>query len=278
MTTDPLDQVRAAYDRDPEREWRRLETRAQGRLEHLITREALRRHIPPPAACGPILDAGGGPGRYTLDLAAQGYAVTLLDLSPRLLDLARQQIAAAEPAVRDHVTAVIEGSITDLTGFADGQFAIVLCLGGVLSHLPTAEQRGRALAELRRVTRPVGLLVLTGMNRLSAFRGAVQWPYTFDRVFPQLVDGGHTALEQGAPAYLYWPEEFITEVEGSGLSIERLYGSSGLGAQLPEEHLLALMADPERWPAWREMLLRTCDHPMIVGVSNHLLAVARRQG
>jgi hypothetical protein len=36
------------------------------------------------------------------------------------------------------------------------------------------------------------------------------------------------------------------------------------------------MDDPQRWPAWRDVLLATCDHPNVVGVSNHLLAVARR--
>ena len=99
-----------------------------------------------------------------------------------------------------------------------------------------------------------------------------------DRIMhARLVAGGETAIEDGAPVYLCWPEEFVGEVERAGLSVERLFGCSGLGAHLQEDHLLALMADPARWPAWREMLLRTCDHPMIVGVSTLLLAVARRQ-
>jgi hypothetical protein len=36
------------------------------------------------------------------------------------------------------------------------------------------------------------------------------------------------------------------------------------------------MEDQERWRIWRELLLATVDHPMIVGVSNHLLAVTKR--
>jgi len=60
--------------------------------------------------------------------------------------------------------------------------------------------------------------------------------------------------------------------------VERLIGCQGLGAHLQEEHLLALMADPQRWPVWRELLLATCDRPDVVGVSSHLLAVARRPG
>ena len=71
---DTLTQVRAAYDHDPEWEWRRLESGAQYRLEQLVTMHALKRHLPAVTPDHPrhVLDAGGGPGRYTLALAARG--------------------------------------------------------------------------------------------------------------------------------------------------------------------------------------------------------------
>src|SRR5678816_319574 len=93
--TDTLAQVRAAYELHPEREWQRLEGGAQARLEYLITTHALQQHLPAPEPACHVLDAGGGPGRYTLALAARGYVMTLLDLSPALLGFARQQIAHA---------------------------------------------------------------------------------------------------------------------------------------------------------------------------------------
>src|SRR5262249_48620910 len=68
--TDTLAQVRAAYDRYPEREWNRLVGGAQARLEYLITTHALQQHLPAPDPACYLLDAGGGPGRYTLALAA----------------------------------------------------------------------------------------------------------------------------------------------------------------------------------------------------------------
>ena len=43
-----LDRIRRAYDQDPEREWARLETGAQTRLEYLVTSSVLLRHLPPP--------------------------------------------------------------------------------------------------------------------------------------------------------------------------------------------------------------------------------------
>ena len=276
---DTLAQVRAAYDHDPEWEWRRLESGAQYRLEQLVTMHALKRHLPaviPDRHCH-VLDAGGGPGRYTLALAAQGYMMSLLDLSPALLALARQRIAEAGPAIREQIPAVVEGSITDLSRFGDEQFDAVLCLGGVLSHVIEAAPRRQALTELRRVAKPGALLFIAVMNRLGAYRSTVQWPNCYTQYFPHLPETGIAAIGPGgALTYYFLPEEFVSSLAAADLEPVRLYGCNGLGAHLQEEHLNALMADPERWPTWRKQLLATCDHPSIVGVSNHLLAVVRR--
>ena len=278
---DTLAQVRAAYDRDPEWEWRRLESGAQYRLEHLVTMHALKRHLPAATQDRPchVLDAGGGPGRYTLALAAQGYAMSLFDLSPALLALAQQRIAESSPEVREGVRAVVEGSITDLSTFGDEQFDAVLCLGGVLSHVTEAVPRGHALAELQRVAKPGALLFIAVMNRLGAYRSTVQWPSCYTQYFPHLPETGIAAVGPGgALTYYFLPEEFVSSLAAAGLEPVRLYGCNGLGAHLQEDHLDALLADPERWPTWRKQLLATCDHPNVVGVSNHLLAVARRPG
>lgn len=82
----------------------------------------------------------------------------------------------------------------------------------------------------------------------------------------------------GLPTHAYDPRDFAAEVAAAGLRVRALYGCQGLGAHLQEEHLLDLMADAARWPAWERALLDTCDHPNIIGVSSHLLAVANRAG
>ena len=271
------DRVRASYDADPAREWGRLEGGVGARLEYLITRHALARHLPPPAPGCPVLDAGGGPSRYALALAADGYPVTLLDLSPALLALARSRIAAATPGVRGNIRAVVEGSVTDLVAFSDARFRAVVCLGGVVSHLPEATDRARALRELRRVLHPDGVLFVSAFNRLAGFRAAVQWPAAWPQLIPHLLRGGRVPMgPQGIPTYAYDPEEFVADLAAAGLAVRALYGCQGLGAQLPEGAMLALMADEARWAPWRQVLLETCDHPAIVGVSSHLLAVTAR--
>jgi SAM-dependent methyltransferase len=274
--TDTLAQVRAAYDRYPEREWQRLESGAQARLEYLITTHALQQHLPSPDPTCHLLDAGGGPGRYTLALAARGYFLTLLDLSPALLSIARQQIADAPLLIQQHIQAIEEGSITDLSRFRDQQFDAVLCLGGPLSHILDESERQRALHELGRVARRGAPLFISVMNRLGSYCSTIQWQ-TYARFSRQFARTGiGTIGPADAPAYFYLPEEFLSSLETAGLRVIRVYGCNGLGAHLEEQHLLALMADPKHWPEWRELLLATADQSTIIGVSNHLLAVAQR--
>lgn len=274
---DPLDKVRAFYDGDPEREWKRLESGAQNRLEYLVTVHALEQHLPRLDRPRRVLDAGGGPGRYTVLLAGRGYQVTLLDLSPGLLSLARKRIDAAGLAIAANVEAVVEGSFVDLSAFPDESFDVVLCLGGAFSHLVDPEERRRALAEFRRVVRTDGVVLLSAMNHLGAFRAVVQWwrdEQTIE-LFYRLRQGQALDIGNASPAYLYRPEELMTLLGEAGFTVERLYGAEGIGAHLQEERLLGIMGDPVVWPAWREVLLATADHPNVVGVARSLLVVAR---
>lgn len=279
MTPDTLAQVRDWYDRDPEFEWRRLEWRVQYRIEHLVTRHALSRHVPPPARSVRILDAGGGPGRYTIALAERGYRVTLLDLSPGNVALAHRKIAQASPAVAANVDDLVIGSFTDLSTFADGSFGAVLCLGAAFSHLVDRPAQLRALAEFHRVAKPGAPIFVSVLNRFGAYRGVVQWPETWEGDFPDgfahFVETGYTDSD-GWPCYSFTPDEFTNLLADADLPVERLYGAQGIAAHLPPAHLEALMADAERWPIWRRLLLDTCDHPSVVGVSAQLLAVTRK--
>jgi ubiquinone/menaquinone biosynthesis C-methylase UbiE len=61
---DDANVIQRLYDSDPQREWQRLE---RHRTEYAVTLRALTEHLPPPPAR--ILDCGGGPGRYAIELA-----------------------------------------------------------------------------------------------------------------------------------------------------------------------------------------------------------------
>lgn len=66
-------------------EWGRLDREP---LEFMINMHYIREALP---ATGLVLDNGAGPGKYAMELARSGYRVTLSDLTPASVDMARQK-------------------------------------------------------------------------------------------------------------------------------------------------------------------------------------------
>src|SRR5512136_2362422 len=104
------DLISHIYDKDPQHEWERMD---RHRTEFAVTLRAMHEYLPSPPAR--VLDCGGGPGRYAIELARQGYDVTLFDLSAGNLALAREK--ADEAGVM--LAGVEQGTALDLSWFAD---------------------------------------------------------------------------------------------------------------------------------------------------------------
>ncbi len=81
-----MNTVESYYDTNVQLEWERFD---RHRMEFAITKRVLARFLPPPPVS--ILDCGGGPGRYSIHLAQQGYSVTLLDLAKNNLLFAQNK-------------------------------------------------------------------------------------------------------------------------------------------------------------------------------------------
>jgi SAM-dependent methyltransferase len=161
------------YDVYAEREWNRHEQDSMARTSFAIHCRYLEEYI---SAGDTVLDAGAGPGRFTVELARLSARVHVGDLSPVQLELNATRVAAA-----GHEGAVMSRTlldICDLSTFTDGQFDAVVCFGGPLSY--TMDQASDAVGELCRVTRPGGHVLLSVMSSLGAMR----------RFLPAVLDEG----------------------------------------------------------------------------------------
>ena len=98
-----------------------------------------------------ILDAGSGTGLNSLALSARGASITLLDISPRALEIAKVYYDEQKLLAK-----AIEGSIFSLP-FADESFDVVWNTG-VIEHFEP-EDRKRALKDMLRVMKPKGALI-----------------------------------------------------------------------------------------------------------------------
>jgi SAM-dependent methyltransferase len=99
-----------------------------------------------------MLDVATGSGNVAIPAAALGAHVTGLDLTPKLLQAARERAAKAGVEVR-----WVEGDAEELP-FADGSFERVTSCFGVIF----APRHDVAAAELARVARPGATLAVTG--------------------------------------------------------------------------------------------------------------------
>jgi SAM-dependent methyltransferase len=109
-----------------------------------------------PAAEGgrTLLDVGCGAGHLASDFLQAGYSVTGLDLSPSMLEYARQRCA---PFVETGQARFVEG---DAAGFhLDERFGLVVSTFDMLNHLPDLAALRGAFGSVYRVLAPGGLFI-----------------------------------------------------------------------------------------------------------------------
>jgi ubiquinone/menaquinone biosynthesis C-methylase UbiE len=265
--------VKEYYSASVRKEWKRLVQDAYHRLEFDTTLHYFSKYLPEK---GLILDAGGGPGRYTLELARRGLDVILLDFVPANLAFARRQIKKIP--LRDRVKALVEASITDLSQFEDGSFDAVVCTGGPLSHVVDPSQREQAIRELVRVAKPGAPIFVSVMSRLSLlvvelvyFQPEIEMPH-----FQPLRDSGDYFGGSGFTAcHFFLPEELRAEFAAQPVTLLEMVGLEGISSNHSEK-LNRLAKDPQRWKIWLETHFATCAHQAVVGMSEHILLVCRK--
>jgi ubiquinone/menaquinone biosynthesis C-methylase UbiE len=269
--------VRDHYQAHGPQEWRRLVKNPFHRLEFDTTVRFLERHLP---ANGRVLDAGGGPGRYTIELARRGYEVVLLDLTPALLEIARRRIARA--GVKRRVSAIIEGSIVDLSCFPDDHFDAVLCLGGPLSHVAIEEERRQGVRELARVARPGAPVFISVMGRLAVLSESPRyWPAWIDHtggLKETWREGDDHHWYGSSYAHFFLPEELLALCEAGGLEVVQTVGLEGLGSHTVAEINRLARRQPTGWQNWLEMHAALCTHPAVFATSQHMLVIGRKPG
>jgi S-adenosylmethionine-dependent methyltransferase len=271
--------VGAYYATFGDREWQRLE-RDEGVIEFEVTTAMLARHLP---ASGRILDIGGGPGRYAAWLADRGYRVTLADVSPDLLDIARSRLGGdpARPGGLDEIT---EADARDLSRWPDQAFDAVLSLGPFY-HLTDPDDRDRAAREVVRVVRPGGVVFVALMPWLGFARRTIlvadERHHLADPAFvAALRDRGvftNDVPGRFTHAYGVRPAEVVSFFEPYGLATRTFLSTHGFATGIESELAATRCSDPDAYAAALELLIDTADDPAVLGLAGHLLYVGERR-
>ncbi len=263
------------YSSDVTREWGRLTRDPFHKLEFETTLRFLKKHLPKK---GLILDAGGGPGRYTIELAKLGYDVVLLDLVPENLEHAQKQIAKTKVAKR--IKGTHPGTITDLSRFPAKSFDAVICLGGPLSHVHPAKMRVKAVSELLRVAKRGAPVFVSVMGFYGVMLATPEgWPQEVGhkKHYLKFVQTGDDYRFAG-PHFCHFfkldelaalfPKGKVHLLEKVGL--EGLNTSNRITNDFAAKHTKA-------WKNWVEIHNKICTDPAVVESSGHMMIIARKK-
>jgi ubiquinone/menaquinone biosynthesis C-methylase UbiE len=198
------------------------------RLEHSFFLEAkarrlldlVRRRLGDPSTVR-ALDVGCGTGVFDALLAGKLGALEGADVSAAMVEEARSRNPGVEYHVADART----------LPSADGDFDLVFAIC-VLHHVPPAD-RDAVASELRRVTRPGGLVVVMEHNRLNPLTRLAVARCRFDEdavllgrreTLRQLASAGLRPVESRYFLVLPWAGRFVA-------AVERVLAPVPLGAQ-----------------------------------------------
>lgn len=205
-----------------------------------------------------ILDAGGGFGYLSQQLAAMGHEVTLCDISKQLLEKARDDIQKKPKKIS---LQLLHCAIQDLPNEL-GQFDLVLC-HAVLEWLDNGQE---TLYKLRQFIRPGGYFSLMFYN-IEAQR------------FHALVCGNFSYIKNGLkakktvrltpqhpyalPTIKQWFQKWqLTTLQTSGVRVIHDYLKAGAKKQFNDSELI-------------EMELKYSTHPAYIELGRYIHIVAK---
>jgi ubiquinone/menaquinone biosynthesis C-methylase UbiE len=124
-----------------------------------------------------ILDVGCGTGSHTVILSKRGYSVTGIDMSDRMIELAKSK------ALDKRVEADFFSQDMRSMKLGNRKFDCSICMFGVFNYLLTPEDLARFFSGLKRHIVSGGLFIFE-FNNVSAIR-----PFNLGRFWKKIQDG-----------------------------------------------------------------------------------------
>jgi ubiquinone/menaquinone biosynthesis C-methylase UbiE len=207
-----------------------------GRLERERTQELIMRYVP--CHQSKVVDVGGASGIYSFHIASHGHEVHLVDIVPKHIEQAK---TLASQADMPELASICIGDARHLD-FPDN-FADAIVMHGPLYHLIDREDRLKAIAEAKRVLKPMGTLLAFAITRYAGAIYGILKGYIYDQnYFRMTAREVNTGLRTEAPswlntfssAYFHLPNELMAELERGGLIFEDLIGVIGPAWMVPD--------------------------------------------
>lgn len=266
------DVVRGYYNDAVLEEWERL-AKAYRRFELLSTLHLIDDFFP---RSGRVVDVGGGPGRYTIELLQRGYAVTLVDLSEGNASFARDKLE--ELALCPEAIHAADARSLPMLETASFDAALEL---GPMYHIVDAAERRRALAELHRILKPGAPAIVGFINPWGVLRaGLTEFPASFSDagLIRQLLETYVQVGEQEAftEAAFVTPPQALAELRAAGFAVECRAGVEGFASGARDPVTEMAQSDPTAYAVVANLVPETSTHPAYRDCTEHLHVVVRK--
>jgi ubiquinone/menaquinone biosynthesis C-methylase UbiE len=233
----------------------------QGAFETYVDLELLKKYLPRNKDAR-ILDAAGGTGRISLPLAKMGYSVTLCDISPGMLDVAKQKML--REGVLDKVE-ILECDIHRLY-FPDDSFDFVMCWNGALE----------AAKELIRVAKKGGMISVFLLNKWA---NVIENFYEDPKAILALTESTPCYVEHHGEKYrAVSPEEAKDLFEAQGIRVLEIYAVCGWASMLdiPRKIQESRHWDEKFLKQTTDIVLKLSKEPSVKGISKHLVMYGQK--
>jgi ubiquinone/menaquinone biosynthesis C-methylase UbiE len=239
------------------------ESEKRSSLRVKIPREFIKKYL---KASDVVLDAGGGTGVNAIMMAKRCRKVTLLDITPGILKLAEGNIGESEVSEKIEL---VNGDITDLSQFQDGEFTFIVCVGDSISYV--LEKRFKAVEELVRVAQKGSILVIGCDSKLGFMRMKLAEGLLDEAI--EIYKTSECYCGMGPRTHLYTVDEMTELLKRQGCNVLEVASTPTFADTID----IGLYSEKEKWERLKGLELEICTRPELLGMGLHLLFVAKKE-
>lgn len=263
--------VRDYYNDNFEREWRRLED-PYARIEFFSTLYMIKKYFP---ERGRVLDIGAGPGRYSIELLKRGYNVSLLEISDKELELAKNNIESFGLKADQYLCMDVRELECE-----DCETYDAILLMGPMYHVHSKDDRASILNTCRNLLKPGGIVLISYINSWGTLKAGVsEFPEAFediDELYNYFDEIKLSHYEGFTECYFTTPPIALEEVKESGLEVVSYAGAesflSGFGNSMTAHYL----ENRKIYLNLLKVAAEKCEEYQFRDATEHLIVVAKK--
>lgn len=244
-------------------EWSRLE---RHKVEFEVTKKYFDKYIPHNSK---VLDIGGGPGRYSIYLASKGCKVTLLDLTKKHIEIAKEKADLYGVDLERY----IHGNALELSSYNLEQFDVILLMGP-LYHLTKYEDRKKVVNDALKLLKAGGIIIASFISAyapiVDTLKKAPLEIETSEEMLKYIQNGINKGDDGFTTSYFIIPVEARTFMSSFRLTELAFAGVEGFSA-LTEDKVNVLPKD--KLDKWIDVIYRLSEDPQTFGCCEHYLYI-----